>query len=340
MSKKPNFIDEDATIGIVAPSCGCANDPYLTRLDASIARFKNKGYRVVEGINTRRNDALGASAPAKERAEEFMSAYLDDNIDVVMSAGGGEFMNEILPHIDFEKLKQAKPKWFMGFSDNANLTFTLTTIADVMSIYGPNVPSFFEKPWRLNQKDSMALLRGETSHVEGYKKWSYGTKRGETNLLARIRYAKHKHLVPFNYESPFEGTILGGCLDCVHLLCGTRWDKVKEYCAKQEGGVIWYFEACDYNPCAIRRALFVMKEAGWFINAKGFLFGRPLCQSMTIMGVDKFNAVTDTLGDLNVPIIMDVDLGHFPPSMPMVNGAKAKVEYRDNNVYIDYDFEK
>lgn len=31
--------------------------------------------------------------------------------------------------------------------------------------------------------------------------------------------------------------------------------------------------------------------------------------------------MVDALGDLDIPIIADVDFGHVPPYMPIVNGA-------------------
>ena len=52
---------------------------------------------------------------------------LGDMPDAIISCGGGELMCEILRYVDFERIAQAKPKWFMGYSDNTNLTFLLTT---------------------------------------------------------------------------------------------------------------------------------------------------------------------------------------------------------------------
>ena len=57
---------------------------------------------------------------------------------------------------------------------------------------------------------------------------------------------------------------------------------------------------------------------------------------MEVMGVDKYTAVIDILQDFNVPILMDVDLGHLSPSIPIKNGAKALVSYIDGNIKIEY----
>lgn len=45
-------------------------------------------------------------------------------------------MCEDLDYVDFERVKEADPKWYMGYSDNTNFTFLLTTLCDTASIYG------------------------------------------------------------------------------------------------------------------------------------------------------------------------------------------------------------
>lgn len=340
--KQPPFIKQGDTIIMVAPSFGVTTDPYMTRYEAAVKNFKKQGFKVIEGANVHLNEGVVSSAPAKQRACEIMDAFKSE-ASLIISVGGGELMDEILPYIDFEELKRLPPKWFMGFSDNTNLTFTLTTICDIQSIYGPCTPSFYEKPMRLNQLDAMRMLSGEKEFL-GYPKWNkpnYKKKKVENpkpvDPLRRGRYMSLKKITPFQYDAPFEGVILGGCLDCLIALCGTKYDQVSSFIKKQEDGVIWYLEACDLSPLGIRRGIFQLKEAGWFDNAKGFLIGRPLCYPVNMMGVDRFNAATDNLLGLNVPILMDVDLGHLPPSLPMKNGAHATVSFEKENLKIVYD---
>ena len=338
--KQAPFLKPGALIRTVAPSCGEAEDPYRTRYLVSIKNLKRWGYRIEQGPNVLRNDGIIASAPAKDRGEEFMDAYSSD-ADLILSVAGGEFMDEMLPYVDFEKIKTLPPKWFMGFSDNTNLTFTLTTICDLITIYGPCAANFYEKPIRLSRLDALEMLHGKRV-FEGYPKWhkpNFKKKPDPTkkvNPVARERYMTPKVITPHNYKKPFEGTMLGGCLDCLVNLCGTRFDHVKEFIEKHPEGIVWYLEACDLSVLSIRRALFQLKESGWFKNAKGFLIGRPLCWDQKIGNVDRFNAVIDQLEDLNVPILLDVDLGHYSPSMPMLNGEKATVSLIDGNIRIEY----
>jgi muramoyltetrapeptide carboxypeptidase LdcA involved in peptidoglycan recycling len=45
-------------------------------------------------------------------------------------------------------------------------------------------------------------------------------------------------------------------------------------------------------------------------------------------GLTQHEAVRDALGDLGVPVVADVDCGHVPPQMTLVNGALATLTWR------------
>ena len=320
-------------VALIAPSFGCTTEPYLTRLNAAIAMWKKHGHPIVEGKNVHRADGVACSAPGKDRAEEFMEAYAS-NAKLILSVGGGETMCEMLPYVDFEKIKAMPPKWFMGFSDNTNLTFLLTTHCDLVTIYGPCAPSFFQKKWRLSESDAYRMLCGET-HFEGYPKWSISRSKEEHPLWA-YRLSQPKIITSHQYKGPMKGLFLGGCLDILEMLCGTKYDNVKSFISSHPEGIVWYLEACDLNPLALRRAFFTLREAGWFENANGFLLGRMLSAREEVLGADRFNAAIDILGPLGKPILFDVDLGHLPPSLPFLNGARGEAKLEKGNLIIDY----
>ena len=64
--------------------------------------------------------------------------------------------------------------------------------------------------------------------------------------------------------------------------------------------------------------------------------GRPLCYRKRFFGITHYTAIKEALRGINVPIIMDADLGHFAPSMPIITGVKAKVKARENHFEIEY----
>ena len=130
-----------------------------------------------------------------------------------------------------------------------------------------------------------------------------------------------------NAEFGFSGRLLGGCMDCLVNLLGTKYDKVTEFTEKyQEDGIIWFLEACDLNLMGIRRAMWQMEHAGWFKHCKGFLIGRPrLGMGVEEFGIDSYQAVCEMLYPYHVPVLMDLDIGHLPPSMPLICGSMANV---------------
>ena len=331
--RKPEYLRPGDAIALVAPSFGCVTEPYMTRLRVSIHNLKKWGYEVIEGPNIWRADGVACSAPGPERAEEILKAW-GSEAKLLLSVGGGETMNEMLSYLDFDALAQMGPKWYMGFSDNTNLTFLLPTLADTMAIYGPCAGAFFAKKLRYSELDALDMLRGKT-HFEGYPKWSISRSNPDHPLWG-YRMSQPKIIVPHQYSTPFEGVLIGGCLDCLANLCGTRFDRAKEFAAAHPEGVVWFLEACDLNALSIRRAYWELREAGWFDNVKGFLIGRAMSGREEILGVDRFNAAIDMLGDLGAPILMDVDLGHLGPSMPIISGAHARVALEKGNLIIDY----
>ncbi len=327
--KYPAFLKEGDRIGLVAPSFGCTTEPYLSRLKKAVKRFKKWGYQVEVGPNCLMDRGVGKSNTPEACGEEINEFFLNDKADVIISVGGGETMCEDLPYINFGAIKVSKPIWYMGFSDNTNLTFTLPTLCDTAAIYGPCAGGFGTKPIDPNVKDAFKILTGKSLKVSNYEKWE--REGSDTD----DPYAGSNMTEPFSMQIhaggknkvEFSGRLIGGCLDCLVTLCGTQFDKAKEFCEKyEEDGIIWFLEACDLNPMAIRRALWQLDQAGWFTNVKGFIIGRSLHYDEVIMGVDRLNAYTDALEKFDVPILLDVDLGHLAPSMPLIAGAVADVK--------------
>ena len=125
-------------------------------------------------------------------------------------------------------------------------------------------------------------------------------------------------------------------MDCLINLTGTRYDRVRDFAKKYaDDGILWFIEACDLNMMGIRRALWQMKNAGWFENVSGFIVGRPLHIGEDMMGLDHIRAVTDTLSEYNVPILLDADIGHHAPMMPIITGAMARVNASGNEYSIE-----
>ena len=358
----PNFLSPNGTIGFVAPSFGCATEPYMSAFDNAQRKWKEMGYQLRLGPNCYAQEGIGISNTPDKCGAELTEYYCSPRNDSLISCGGGELMCEILDYVDFEKIKQADPKWYMGFSDNTNMTFLLTTLCDTAAIYGPCASAFGMEPWHQSIQDAMDLLTGKSLRFEGYDKWEKEWLKDEEHPLLPYNVTEPsviKYILPdgrTNIESlkdtdicagskisteqassgetkydgskqiELSGRLLGGCMDCLVNLLGTKYDKVNDFAEKyKENGILWFLESCDLNVMSIRRAMWQMEHAGWFEHCCGFIIGRPLCHGQEMMGLDQYQAVYGIIKKYHVPVIMDIDIGHLSPMMPVICGSMGHV---------------
>lgn len=348
----PGFLKENGTIGFVAPSCGCGIEPYKTEFELAQKKFKSMGYQLQLGPNCYESKGIGISNTPEKCGEELTEYYVRTDNDVIISCGGGELMCETMDYVDVHAVKSAPPKWYMGYSDNTNMTFLLTTICDTASVYGPCVSSFHMEPWHPALSDAFHILTGANAKanedgdisitVSNYDGWERESLKSAENPIVTYNITEAFQMKTFlgdkevSGKEEFEGRLLGGCVDCLINMIGTKYDNVKTFNEKyKEDGVVWFLECCDLNVMSIRRALWEMDHAGWFETAKGFMFGRPLCYGQEIMGLNAYSAVTGILGKYQVPILFDVDLGHLPPMMPIITGSYGKVKAGNNSVGVE-----
>lgn len=333
----PKFLNKGDEISFVATSFGATLEPYNKRVSAAKRKFEKLGYKVNVASNVNKADLGYLATNPSDMAKEFSELYLNSNSKLLLSVGGGEMQFETLPYFDFEKLKDAEPKWFDGFSDNTNYSFLFPTLLDVASIYGHCAGSFGMYNWHQSIVDDYNLFTGNNMNVKGYGKFALRSSAyNKKHPLSGYNLKHETNITAYpSSKLEFEGRLLGGCLDILSLLCGTKYDKVKEFNNKYaQDGVIWFIEACDLTPVGIRRVLIQLREAGWFDTAKGFLIGRGAnAFNNTDFELNRISAC-DVLKELNVPILIDIDLGHLPPSMPLVCGSYGRVKYFENNLEI------
>ncbi len=339
----PEFINKNDTIGFVSPSFGCAIEPYKTAFENALKNFNSMGYKTDVGYNCYETDGIGISSTPENCGKEFEEYYCSKDNNALISCGGGELMCGVLDFIDFEKIAKAEAKWFMGYSDNTNLTFLLTTLCDTASIYGPCAAAFGMEPWHEAIHDAFGVIMGEINEVSNYDKWEQNSLKTPENPLVPYNVTEDFKLVKFigdkrtddMQEIKMSGRLLGGCMDCLSNIVGTKYDKVKDFVEKYKNdGIIWFIESCDLNVMAIRRAMWQLDRSGWFRYTKGFMIGRPYCYGQEMMGMNQYDAVMGILGKYNVPVIMDADIGHLAPMMPLVTGSMADVSSSGNSLNI------
>ena len=315
----PSFLGKNGTIGISAPSAGVGRK--LEDFDRSLATLRRKGYRIVETASVRINDMRGGSA--EERAEELVSLFKNDDVDFVMAAAGGDFLFEILPYTDFRTMKN-HPKWLMGASDPTGILFPYTTKYDVATIYGCNAGSYDVSPLPKFLKDNLKIISGDLPVQTSYKKYM----KTPGFLAEKIEYD-----TPVKWQGTVDslhtqGRCIGGCIDVLKDLIGTRFDGAKDFVRRyKDDGIIWYFDNFSMGAEIFYRTLLQMRYAGWFSHTKAVLVGRVLFESSDT-GMTYGEAISLALPD--IPVLYQADIGHTIPSMTMINGAILNIDYENH----------
>ena len=318
----PKFLKNNSTIGVTAPSDGKIDKLDLIRLENAYSKLKNLGYSITE-TNSVRKSNHGRSNEAKKRANELEDLFKDNNIDVIISASGGEFMIEILPYLNYNIIKN-NPKWYCGYSDNTTLGFILPTKYDIASIYADNISSFGMDKWHTSINNYLEILKGNIINQKSFDKYQsnyqeYITGLEGYNLNSKVNWLN----LTGQKEIKLEGRLIGGCLDVLLTLVGTKYDNVNKFINKYKSdGIVWFLESCDLSSEQIVRGLWQLKEAGWFKYTKGFIFGRTITKK-TYTNTSYEEAIKQSLVELNVPIIIDADFGHTTPRMTIINGCYA-----------------
>lgn len=314
-------------IGVTSPSSG-VSEKHRARLEVAVGDLTARGYDVVVG---RCMDGTShVSASAADRAEELMSMLLDPAVRAVVPPWGGETAIDLLPLLDWDVLRGAEPTWMVGFSDIATLITPLTLLAGVATLHGNNL---MDTPYRtpqglLSWLDIVTLAAGETfTQVPPNRFRASGW----------VDYAEFPEVRDLVLDAPggwtrlddggdveVEGRLIGGCIETLCNLAGTPYGDVAGFAESHAPeGLLVYVEAAEDDAATICRNLHGMRLAGFFTGANAVLVGRTTAPD--IDSLTQHEAVMDALGPLGVPVVADVECGHVPPYLPLVNGALARV---------------
>ncbi|MFF9174090.1 S66 peptidase family protein [Streptomyces sp. NPDC014793] len=311
-------------IGVTSPSSGVAKE-HRGRLDVAIRDLEARGHEVVVGRCM--DGSTHVSAPAAERAAELTGMLTDPTIRAVVPPWGGETAIDLLPLLDFEAIARAEPTWVVGWSDISTIITPLTLLTGVATVHGNNL---MDTPYRtpeglLSWLDVVTAPQGRPLAQ---------TPPGRHRATGWDDYGVHPEIRDLTLDTAgtwtrldgtgdvdVEGRLIGGCIETLVNLAGTRLLDTRSFAAGDD--LLVYVEACEDNAYSICRNLHGMRLAGFFDRAAAVLVGRtkaPDGRTLT-----QHEAVLDALGPLGVPIIADVECGHVPPYLALVNGARGRV---------------
>lgn len=313
-----------ATLAVTAPSSGVpANLHGLLR--ESAGALERRGYKIVFG-ETAWTQQHAKSASAIKRAQELSAFLRNEDIDLIFPPWGGELLIEILEHLGFEAIT---PKWIMGYSDLSVLLLAVTLRTGIATAHGTNFVDLrgeymdettaqWEKMLRAGA--GAAVVQRSSAHYQGT--WDHSDPSPCVFHLTEPTVWK----VVGGERMEAKGRLLGGCIDVIRHLIGTPYGDVRAFRERYVPGepLLWYLENCELSTVDMRRSLVQMKLAGWFEHCSGILFGRSALH-IPKEGYEESELFEEMAEELGVPIVCDVDVGHKPPQLTLINGAYAEV---------------
>lgn len=315
------------TVFVTAPSAGVPA-PLHARLDLALQRLREEGWRVVEG-DCLRHRHHQVSAPARERVAEWQAALLNPDYQAVFAPWGGERAIELLPLLDFDRLRAAPPKWVSGFSDLSTLSVPLSLCAGWVSLHSPNLMELADaqlNPTTAGLFQALALDQAcewrqhpSAAHRRhGSGNWAV---QPDANLMTDT--PTQWRLLREDMPRHAAGRLIGGCLETLSRLAGTRFAPL----AGAREPWLLYLESSEATPYELARTLHSLALHGWFSRERlaGLLIGRSAAQPLTDDGFSGWSALEDVLRDFDGPVVMEMDIGHCPPQITLANGAWAEL---------------
>ncbi|WP_395657491.1 S66 peptidase family protein [Nocardioides sp.] len=320
----PRPLEQGDRIGVTAPSSGVQPE-MQARFEVAVRSLRDRGYEVVLGACLGTDGVV--SAPKEQRAAELTAMLADPSIRAVVPPWGGELAIDVLDRIGWAELADAEPTWLVGYSDMTTVLLPVTLRLGWATLHGANLmDSPYAAPDGLLHWTEVASGPGPfTQSSPGrYRSTGWDDYVGDPGVDTLRLDAPGTWRVVGDEPVDVTGRLVGGCIDVLGPVAATPYGDVRSFGRQHAAeGLVVYLEACEDSAYSIARVLHSMRYAGWFEHANAVLVGRtsaPDARDLTQTG-----AVVDALGDLGVPLVLDVECGHVAPYLPLVNGALARV---------------
>lgn len=313
----PPKLQSGDEVRIVAPSRGLKIIGEDSRRIAA-ERFAAWGLKVTFGRHTTDDNwnMLGTSS-VKDRVEDIMDAFRDKNVKAVFTVIGGFNSNQLLPHLDYEVIRQ-NPKIFCGFSDITALLNAIYAKTGLVTFSGPHY-------------SSLGMLKGCEYTVENAAKMLFGSR--ENQILPSAEWSDDLWFIDQQNRNfikndgywvirggQAEGKLLGGNLGTFDLLLGTSYRP-----AFEKETILFVEDTGGSDIYSFDRNLQALLYQEDFKNVKALVIGRFQKDSKISREMLEFMLKSKSELD-NMPIIANVDFGHTTPLLTLPIGGTAKVD--------------
>ena len=301
---RPRPLRPGDTVGLITPSTYVSDPDQLALAEHTVSYF---GLKTKLGKNVRKRYGYLAGTVA-ERLEDLHAMFRDTSVQGIFAIRGGYGSEQLLDHIDY-RLIRANPKVFVGFSDITALHIAINRKAGLITFHGPVVLSKFSGYTQAHFRKAV-FEPGPLGIV---------TNPPEANTL------RPAHTLRTVRPGRASGTLIGGNLTLITTTMGTPYEI-------ETKGRILFIEDVGEEPYRIDRMLTQLRLAGKLDEAAGIVWGecsechpndyKPSFQSTLSLG----EIVDDILGDLKIPVLAGLTIGHTDDQLTLPEGAMATLD--------------
>jgi muramoyltetrapeptide carboxypeptidase len=248
-----------------------------------------------------------AAAPPREVAEELNGLLRDPLIRAIFALTGGGMPFSYLDLIDFDAVA-ADPKPILGMSDISTLQLALHARTGLVSLHADIVTHGF----------------GEWDDVEETRR----KELAEVYLRVLTSDEAPGVLPPGSAWEPWhpgraQGPLIGGMLNRLVRIQATPFAFAPE---RFDGAILFWEEAFTNTP-RVWNDLHVLRQAGVLDRIAGMIVGTPFLVEEPGVGPATFRElVLEALGNRDIPVLGNVDVGHDGPNLPMPLGVRADLD--------------
>jgi muramoyltetrapeptide carboxypeptidase LdcA involved in peptidoglycan recycling len=89
--------------------------------------------------------------------------------------------------------------------------------------------------------------------------------------------------------------------------------------------LVLFLENAELSPTAVARSLIALKLNGVLTDVNGIILGRSAVINSPHKQIDYYQAIQLALGKCIFPVLFDADIGHVPPNLNLINGARCTI---------------
>ncbi|HCP09044.1 MAG TPA: LD-carboxypeptidase [Candidatus Moranbacteria bacterium] len=310
---KPKKIKKGAHIRIIAPvrSLGLLSEDTKS---LAIRKLEEYGFKLSFGRHVSEMDEFNSSS-IDSRIRDLHDAFLDKDVDAILTVIGGYNSNQLLKYIDYELIKK-NPKIICGFSDVTALGNAITSKTGLITYMGPHFSSWaMQKGFEYSLEGfEKCCMKDESFELLTSKEWSDDPWYLDQDKREFIPNDGYWILNPGNAL----GRTIGGNLCTFKLLCGT------DFMQSMEDSILLLEDDSESMPHHFDRELQSLIHQNDFNGVKGILIGR--FQKDTQMRKELLHKIIKGKKELkNIPIIANVDFGHTTPLATIPIGGIVQI---------------